>query len=99
MGGTYFKESTTLGDHNNFVNTLSASMPLYTGGRLEANIAAARLQMNAANLSLENAKQGIKQRTTAQYFNTLRCRNQIGVYKESVNTATEHLRTLMHSTV
>ncbi|MCI7476830.1 MAG: TolC family protein [Selenomonadales bacterium] len=92
MGGTYFKESTTLGDHNNFVNTLSASMPLYTGGRLEANIAAARLQMNAADLSLENAKQGIKQRTTAQYFNTLRCRNQIGVYKESVNTATEHLK-------
>lgn len=92
VGGKYFDDYLRVGSTNSFVNTLSASMPLYTGGKMEANIAAAKLGVSAADLRLESAKQGIKQRTTAQYFNTLRCRNQIGVYKESVNTATEHLR-------
>ena len=92
-GGKYV-EYVTGGDNqaNSFVNSLSLSMPLYTGGQIEGGIAASRAALKAQTLSLENTKQSVKATTIQQYFTVLHNRNQIDVYTDSVSSATEYLK-------
>lgn len=77
---------------NSYTNTLSASMPLYTGGKLEGGRKAAKAGMIASDLGVEASKQGIKLATTSAYFKALQSRNQIKVYQETVSTSEEHLK-------
>lgn len=75
-----------------YTNTVSVSMPIYSGGQLEGSIKAADLSLNASELTLESTKQSIKAKTQAAYYNALNCRNQIAVSQNSVKTLEEHLR-------
>ncbi|MCR5176201.1 MAG: TolC family protein [Anaerovibrio sp.] len=75
-----------------FLNTVSVSMPIYSGGQLEASMRAADLGLNASEISLEATKQAIKASTQAAYFNALNCRNMIKVSEDSVKTIEEHLK-------
>ncbi|MBQ8698484.1 MAG: TolC family protein [Schwartzia sp.] len=74
-----------------FSNTVQVTFPLYTGGQIENNIEAAELGRDAADLTLEATRQGIKQQTTAAYFQILQFRNLIQVNKEAVDTLQAHL--------
>ena len=74
-----------------FGNTVSVGFPLYTGGRIENTIEAAELGRDAADLTLEATRQGIKQQTTSAYFQILQFRNLIQVNKEAVDTLQAHL--------
>ena len=74
-----------------FTNSVSASIPLYSGGQLERNVDAARYGVNSADLTLENAKQTIRYNTTAGYFQILEDRSLVGVQQESVDNLQAHL--------
>lgn len=75
-------------------NTLTLSMPLYTGGQLENQRKAARYGLNTADLSLENSKQVVKWQTAQAYYRALQYRENIGVRQEAINLLNEHLRTV-----
>ena len=74
-----------------FSNSVSVSFPLYTGGRIENNIEAAELGRDAADLTLEATRQGVKQQATSAYFQILQYRNLIQVNQEAVDTLQAHL--------
>lgn len=74
-----------------FSNTVQASIPLYTSGKLENLIDAAKIGVGVSDLTLENTKQTIKLTTTQDYFKILQCRNLIEVDQEAVNTLQAHL--------
>lgn len=89
MGGKY---NDKLRLSRNYGNTLSLTMPIYTGGQLEGAIKAADLAMNANELGLELSKQQVKAATMSAYYQALQAKNQIKVAQDSVNTLTEHLK-------
>ena len=89
MGGKY---NDKLSLSRNYGNTLSLTMPIYTGGQLEGAIKAADLAMNANELGLELSKQKVKAATMSAYYQALQAKNQIKVAQDSVNTLTEHLK-------
>ncbi|MBP5200016.1 MAG: TolC family protein [Schwartzia sp.] len=74
-----------------FSNSVQVAFPIYTGGKIENAIEAAELGRDAADLTLEATRQGIKQQTTAAYFQILQFRNLIQVNKEAVDTLQAHL--------
>lgn len=90
MGGKYYEDMLHLS--RNYGNTLSLTMPIYTGGQLEGAIKAADLAMNANELGLELCKQQVKAATMSAYYQALQAKNQIKVAQDSVNTLTEHLK-------
>ncbi len=90
MGGKYYEDMLKLS--RNYGNTLSLTMPIYTGGQLEGAIKAADLAMNANELGLELSKQQVKAATMSAYYQALQAKNQIKVAQDSVNTLTEHLK-------
>ena len=75
-------------------NSLSLSIPLYTGGRLEGQRKSARYSLNSADLNLEDAKQQVKWQTAQAYYRALRYRANIDVQQEAINLLNEHLRTV-----
>ncbi len=75
----------------NFYNSFSLAFPLYTGGKIENNIQAAELGVDAADLTLEATRQNIKATTTSAYYRILQCRNLIKVQHERVETLSAHL--------
>ncbi len=89
MGGKY---NDKLSLSRNYGNTLSLTMPIYTGGQLEGAIKAADLAMNVNELGLELSKQKVKAATMSAYYQALQAKNQIKVAQDSVNTLTEHLK-------
>lgn len=76
---------------NSWSNTATLSMPLYTGKRLEEQRESARLQLNLADLQLENTLQGIRMQATEYYYALLHARNMVEVRQESVRALQEHL--------
>ena len=90
MGGKYYEDMLHLS--RNYGNTLSLTMPIYTGGQLEGAIKAADLAMSANELGLELCKQQVKADTMSAYYQALQAKNQIKVAQDSVNTLTEHLK-------
>lgn len=77
-------------DKNNFSNSASVGMPVYNLS-IRAGIEQAGFAVNAADVTLENAKQNIRYQATADYYQILQYRNIINVYQDTVNTLQEHL--------
>lgn len=73
-------------------NSLTLSIPLYTGGQLEGQIKSADFGLNSADLILENTRQAVKFQTAQAYYSVLQCKNLMKVRKEELNNLNEHLR-------
>lgn len=78
--------------NNENTNNVSLSMNLYTGGRNENQIEAARYGLNAADLSLENSRQEVKYQAAAAYYQVLQRASLVNVQKQAVELLQEHLR-------
>ena len=91
IGGKAYDGATDPEYKRAFTNSVSASMPLYSGGSLEGQIDSTRYGWNAADLELENQKQTVKYNATAYYYQVLQRRNLIDVQEEAVRTLEEHL--------
>lgn len=76
---------------NEFMNSVSLEMPLYTGGQQESQIGSTRYRINYADLTLENTRQEIKYQTTAAYYGILQKKALMKVEEEAVNLLQEHL--------
>lgn len=89
LGGNYYSGSNKDRD---FSNTLSASLPIYSGGKIEGNIKKAELGIDIGALDLEDTKQTVKLTVTKDYYTILQDRNLIQVDKDSVSKLQEHLK-------
>ncbi|SEI82321.1 Outer membrane protein TolC [Propionispira arboris] len=89
IGGNYYSGSSKDRD---FSNTLSASLPIYSGGKIEGSIKKAEIGIDVGALDLENTKQTVKLTVTKDYFTILQNRNLVQVDKDSVDKLQEHLK-------
>lgn len=72
-------------------NGLSVSIPLYTGGRLEGQRAAARYSLNSADLELESVRQQVRYNAQTACYEYLKRRDMVEVWKAAVSATREHL--------
>jgi outer membrane protein TolC len=75
-------------------NSLSLSMPLYSGGRLEAQRKSAEYNLNSADLNLENMRQEVKFQTTQAFYQVLQYRDLMDIQREEMQNLSEHLETV-----
>ncbi|WP_019554979.1 TolC family protein [Propionispira raffinosivorans] len=75
-----------------FTNSFSASMPIYTGGRIEGGIDQAKLGVEISDLGLQNTRQQIKYQVTQSYYMILACQNYEDAKAEAVKQLQEHLK-------
>lgn len=79
---------------SSYGNVLEASIPLYSGKKIENNIKSSEIGVDISDLSLENTKQQVKLNATEGYYKILQARNLVGVNKESVDQLQAHLNTV-----
>jgi Outer membrane protein len=77
---------------NYFTESVTASMPLYTGGRIENTIKQAKLGSEISELQLQKTKQEIKYQVTQSYYNILACQYFQQVREASVAQLAGHLK-------
>ncbi|MEN6412094.1 MAG: TolC family protein [Veillonellales bacterium] len=77
---------------DNYDNSVTLSLPLYTGNKLEGTIDQAKLSLKYYDLALSATKQQVKLDATTGYFDILQARNMVRVDQESVDALAEHLR-------
>ena len=75
-------------------NSFSLSMPVYSGGRLEAQRNAAKFQLQAADSSLTDSKQQIAWRVAQAFYQVLQYKDIINVREEEINNLNTHLQTV-----
>ena len=68
LSGTPFADIAFGGIYNSIGNTISVSVPLYTGGGLEGKLEKAKKNLQVADLEVEKNKQQLKLDTTTAYF-------------------------------
>ncbi len=72
--------------------SVSARLPLYSGGANEANIAAGALGARAARLTTERAREDLKYEVIAAYWNAVEAGKKIEVQRDTVNKYDAHLK-------
>lgn len=77
---------------NDFANSLSISIPLYTGGRLENAIDAAEIALESSRLGVDDTRQQLRMDTTNSYYSILQAQNQVTIYEQTVESLEEHLK-------
>jgi outer membrane protein TolC len=75
-----------------FTNTATASIPIYSGGRIDGNIEVANQELKAYQHDLQATLQSTKLTATSDYYNVLEAKNNVEVLKESVARLQEHLK-------
>ena len=75
-------------------NSVNLSIPLYSGGRLEAQKESAKFNLNAADLILENTRQEIKLQTAQAFYQVMQYSNLMNVRQEEMKKLSEHLETV-----
>lgn len=77
---------------DSFSNDITLTLPLYTGGKAEAEIEKAKITLKSADLGVEKAKQQIQLDATTSYFTILQTINALKVSEESVDMTLAHLK-------
>lgn len=76
---------------DSFSNSLRASWQLYSGGRTEAQIKQAELNVQTADLNVEKTKQQLILDATSNYYAVLQAKNMVTVNEETVSNLQAHL--------
>ena len=102
IGGRYYESARAAHDYyggNNYpaytfenYNTFTISMPVYSGGRLEAQRKAAKFQLQAADSSLTDTQQQIAWNVAQAYYQILQYKDIINVREEEINNLNTHLQ-------
>ena len=69
---------------------LSASLPLYSGGKNQATIKSAELGVKAAELSTERGRENLKLNVIKAYYDALEAKKTVSVRQETVDKYQEH---------
>ncbi len=85
---------TTLGERidNKYSNSVSASMPLYTGGKLSGAIKSAKAGYKSALVGVQKSYNDMRSTVTNGYFGVLQADNMQKLGRESVERLAEHLK-------
>lgn len=86
------KTATGTAISENFSNSISLSLPLYTGGKVEGAIEKAKLGSHSAVLGVEKTKQQIRLDATNAYYTVLQTANLVKLNQESVDRLHAHLQ-------
>lgn len=70
----------------------TASLPLYSGGRISNGIQAAKYLQKAASLDVENQKEAVIQNTIESYYNLYKAQSYLDLVKENLRTATQRVK-------
>jgi outer membrane protein TolC len=81
-----------LAQRNSAVYSATATLPIYTGGRIEHGIAAASSSLQAAKLSETTSERDLKLRVAEAYVNVLRASRWLQVAKSHQTTLEAHSR-------
>ena len=73
------------------VLSLNGSLPLYSGGKNQANIRSAELGVDTALLTTERGRENLKLQVVKAYYDALQARKTIDVDQESVDNYQAHL--------
>jgi outer membrane protein TolC len=87
------KGSRTAGEDTSsgLTNNVSASLPLYSGGKLENAVESGKLGIEAAKLKTEREREDIRYQVMKAYYDALEARRTIGVRQDSVDKYEAHL--------
>ncbi len=77
--------------YTTFGNTLSMQVPISTGRRIEETINRQLLQLDSADISLENQKQLIRFAVIEAYYNVLQCKNLVTIAESGVRMSSEQM--------
>lgn len=77
---------------NSHSNTITASIPIYTGGKLSGTIDQAKASYNYSVIGLQKAYNDMRQTVTDGYYGMLQADNMQNLSRESVNRLEEHLK-------
>lgn len=77
--------------YNYFGNTVGLDLPLYTGGKVDAQIKKAKLNLTSSDWEVERTKQQVKLDATTGYYDLLKARNDVKITRESVDNLAAHL--------
>ncbi|MDU4960919.1 MAG: TolC family protein [Sporomusaceae bacterium] len=77
---------------NNFKNSVTLSLPLYTGGKVESAIEQAKLSRDVSILGVEDSKQQIRLNATTAYYSVLQSANMVKLSQESVDRLQAHVQ-------
>ena len=93
-GGSTYVPSQNLGKQigNTHSNTLTASMPIYTGGKLSGTIKKAKAGYLYSEQGLQKAYNDMRSTVTNGYFDMLQADNMQKLGRESVERLADHLK-------
>lgn len=77
---------------DNFSNNVSLSLPIYSGGGIEAQIEQAKLNFKINEVGMDKSRQQVKLDATTGYFSILGAQNSLKVSQESVGMMEDHLK-------
>lgn len=78
--------------YNYFSNELTASIPLYTGGKVESTIEQAKLSHKVSQLEITATKQQLKLETSIGYCNVLQNQALLDIARQTVDDFSAHLK-------
>ncbi len=73
-----------------FNNSLSASLPIYSGGKNEASIESSEFGLKAALLKTERQRENLKLSVIQSYYNAVQSKKTIAVCQEAVDNFDAH---------
>lgn len=88
----YVTENVGKGISNNHSNTISASIPIYTGGKLSGTIDQAKANYKYYLVGEQKAYNDMRETVTNSYYGMLQADNVQNLSRESVNRLEEHLK-------
>ena len=95
LGGPYYRSARQSSNSPEYetemTNDFNVTIPLYTGGRLEAQTQSAAYTLNETDLLLERTRQQVKYQTANAYYQLLQARDLIKVQEEAVDVLNQHL--------
>jgi len=77
--------------YNYFSNQITASIPIYTGGKIENSIEQAKLSHKMSELEITATKQHLKLETSTGYYNVLQNQTLLEIAKQTVTDFSAHL--------
>ncbi len=80
------------GINNSYSSGITASLPIFTGGKLQGNVDKARAGYEISALGERKTYNDLKDDTTVGYYNLLAATNARDLSRDSVNRLEEHLK-------
>lgn len=80
------------GIHNSHANAITASLPIYTGGKLQGTIKQAKASYLYYQEGVQKAYNDMRSTVTTGYFNMLQAGNMQDLGRESVEQLADHLK-------